>query len=158
MNRRHFMHTGAVLAGGLLTAAHIPLHAEEEESPLIYLSPLKSNGALSRCQAEVWYVQDGANQLVVTDKKAWRARAVDKGLVRTQVWVGDVGQWQSSGGKYRDLPSHFANASMVTDADEHARILVLFGNKYSDEWGTWGPRFRKGLASGDRVLLQYAPA
>ena len=154
MQRRTFIKQGALVAG----AAMVPgvLRAEREPH-LIYLSPLKSNGALSRCQAEVWYVQDGSDMYVVTANNAWRARAVGKGLTKTQVWVGDVGQWQSSGGKYKELPAMQANASQVDDPAEHARLLTKFGAKYSSEWSSWGPRFKRGLADGSRVLLRYQP-
>lgn len=154
MQRRTFIKQGALLAGaslvpGILRAA--------QESDLIYLSPLKSNGALSSCQAEVWFVQDGSDMYVVTANNAWRARAIAKGLTKTQVWVGDVGQWQSSDGKYKDLPALQANASQVDDPAEHSRLLTKFGSKYSSEWGSWGPRFKRGLADGSRVLLRYQP-
>ena len=89
---------------------------------------------------------------------AWRARAIGRGLAKSQVWVGDVGQWQRSDGKYKNLPSLVANGSQVDDALEHVRVLEIFGGKYADEWGTWGPRFRNGLADGSRVLLKYQPA
>ncbi|MEM9622292.1 MAG: hypothetical protein AAF993_11615 [Pseudomonadota bacterium] len=164
MNRRQFVQK----AGALTLAGALPLYSwaqgagkdngKDKESPLIYLSTIKSNGALSKCQAEVWFVQDGADQYVVTARDAWRAQAVRQGLTRTQVWVGDVGQWQSAGGAYLELPSHFATASFSTDAAEHTRLLSIFGQKYSDEWGSWGPRFRNGLASGERVMLRYRPA
>ena len=94
---------------------------------------------------------------VVTASDAWRAKAVQKGLTRTQVWVGDVGQWQGANGRYKDLPGHIASASIVDDEQTHARLLEIFGNKYSREWGSWGPRFKRGLANGSRVCLRYTP-
>ncbi len=33
--------------------------------------------------------------------------------------------------------------------------LQKFGAKYPAEWAKWGPRFTKGLASGERVLIRY---
>ena len=47
----------------------------EEESPLIYISPIKSNGEESACQAEVWFLGDGGNMYVVTATSAWRKDA-----------------------------------------------------------------------------------
>ena len=152
--RRQFMATAAsvpvVLSTGGVRA--------EAESPLIYISPLKSDGTVSRCQAEVWFLGDGDSDYVVTNAKAWRAEAVRKGLTQAKVWVGDVGLWQRSGGKYKDLPSHFASVSFETDAAEHTRLLEGFGAKYASEWGKWGPRFKNGLADGSRVMLKYAKA
>jgi len=155
MKRRSFVRNSSLLLAG----AALPWTAHgESESHLIYISPFKSDGALSRCQAEVWYVQDGADMYVVTASNAWRARAISRGLQRTQVWVGDVGQWQRSGGRYKNLPALQASGSRIDDAVEQVRLLEKFGAKYSDEWGTWGPRFRNGLADGSRVMLRYQPA
>ena len=155
MQRRQFLQVtaGAAVLGPLLSA---PLQAAEE-SELIYLSPVKSDGNLSKCQAEVWFVQDGSDMYVVTDKSAWRSQAVMQGLTNTQVWVGDVGLWQRSNGKYKELPSLMASASFETNGARHAALLTKFGSKYSREWSTWGPRFKEGLANGSRVMLKYSP-
>ena len=156
MQRRTFIrNSGLILAGAALPWSVQAGAKTEAEPHLIYLSPVRSDGKLSSCQAEVWYAQDGADMFVVTASNAWRARAISRGLLSTQVWVGDVGQWQRSGGKYKDLPSLTASGSQVDDAAEQARILEKFGAKYSDEWGTWGPRFRRGLTDGSRVMLRY---
>ena len=49
MKRRNsFKHTGLVAAGLLLPE----MVKAAEPSPLIYLSPIKSDGNLSRCQAD----------------------------------------------------------------------------------------------------------
>lgn len=125
------------------------------ESPLLYLSPLRSNGALSRCQAEVWFQALPGAAVVVTRSDAWRARAIRQGLTATQLWIGDVGLWRRSNGSYRSLPSARATGTTVEDAAEQARLLDLFGAKYRREWGVWGPRFRRGLNEGSRVMLRY---
>ena len=155
MERRTFLKTGGLLLAGAALPGALQAAAE---SHLIYLSPLKSNGQLSRCQAEVWFVQDGADMYVVTANNAWRARAIAQGLQQTQVWVGDVGQWQSSDGRYKNLPNMTASGEQIDDVQTHARLLDIFGRKYADEWGSWGPRFKRGLADGSRVLLRYSPA
>ncbi len=152
LTRRRFMVTAAAVPLVLSTG---PVRAEAE-SPLIYISPLKSDGTVSRCQAEVWFLGDGDSDYVVTSSTAWRAEAVRKGLTQAKVWVGDVGRWQQSNGTYKNLPSHFATVSFETDAAEHARLLEGFGAKYASEWGKWGPRFKNGLADGSRVMLKYA--
>lgn len=156
MQRRTFIRNSSVLLAG----AALPwsaFGAGQAESPLIYISPYKTNGDLSRCQAEVWYAQDGADMYVVTASNAWRARAISAGLQRTKIWVGDVGPWQRSGGGYKNLPALQANGAQINDAAQHARLLQIFGAKYADEWGSWGPRFRNGLADGSRVMLRYQP-
>ena len=95
---------------------------------------------------------------VVTGSGAWRSVAVKQGLTSAQVWVGDVGMWQQSNGSYKALPSMMTQVSFETNGVNHARLLEKFGNKYSAEWGTWGPRFKNGLADGSRVMLKYSPA
>ena len=63
----------AALARSEQTAA--ALDTALAESPLLYPSPLRSNGALSRCQAEVWFQALPGAAVVVTRSDAWRARA-----------------------------------------------------------------------------------
>ena len=128
-----------------------------EASPLIYLTPIQSNGAESRCQAEIWFASVGGAMYVVTAADAWRAEAIRQGLTGARIWVGDVGSWHGADGKWKALPSLSATASIETDAAVQGQVLEAMGGKYSDEWGTWGPRFRNGLADGSRVMLKYAP-
>jgi hypothetical protein len=167
LNRRQVLVLGAsALAGAVLPSRLLAAEASEkrstldaalEESDLIYLTPLHSDGRESTCQAEVWFVADGHDAYVVTASDAWRARAVRSGLSRTRAWVGDVGVWSQADGAYRDLPTADLRGSLVTAPAEHARVLALFGAKYSLEWVMWGPRFRNGLADGSRVMLRYQP-
>jgi len=127
------------------------------ESALIYITPLKQDGRESSCQAEVWFqLHDGA-MYVVTSNKAWRAIAVGKGLTSARVWVGDVGQWKSSDGKYKALPVVTTQANIVGDKAVQTGVLDKMGRKYPGEWSTWGPRFNNGLADGSRVMLRYTP-
>jgi hypothetical protein len=127
-------------------------------SDLIYLTPIRSNGAESRCQAEIWFAALDDALYVVTSSDAWRARAiVDRGLTDTRIWVGDVGQWQDTDGKYRELPSLMATGSQVTDQAVQEAVLEVMGSKYRMSWLLWGPRFRNGLADGKRVMLKYSP-
>lgn len=128
------------------------------ESDTIYLTPLKADGAESRCQAEVWFVSDDADLCVVTAVGAWRARAVRAGWRRARIWVGDLGVWTRTEGRYRNLPMLEASGDFIADVEEQARVLELFGSKYPVSWVLWGPRFRNGLADGSRVMLRYRPA
>lgn len=136
-------------AAGLSEALH--------ESDLVYLSPRHSDGRLSRCQAEVWFAYVDGAVFVVTASDAWRTRAIERGLVATQLWVGDVGQWRSSDGAYLKLPELRAEASVVRDVDAQNKVLDAMGKKYRLEWVVWGPRFRNGLADGSRAMLRYQP-
>jgi hypothetical protein len=126
-----------------------------EESELIYVTPIRSNGALSRCQAEVWFVHHESALYVVTAADAWRARAISGGLTGARIWVGDVGAWGDSKGAYRQLPQIDAVASQITDGQAQTEVLAAMGDKYSLEWLVWGRRFRNGLADGSRVMLRY---
>ena len=131
--------------------------AAAETSPLIYLTPIQSNGAESRCQAEIWFASLGGAMYVVTATDAWRAEAVRQGLTKARIWVGDVGTWRRAGGSYKALPMVGAAASIETDAAVQGQVLEVMGGKYSAGWDTWGPRFRNGLADGSRVMLKYQP-
>ena len=128
-----------------------------EASPLIYLTPIQSSGAESRCQAEIWFATVDGAMYVVTAAEAWRAEAVRQGLSGARIWVGDVGPWRGADGKYKALPAVDARASLEADAAVHNQVLAVMGDKYSAEWDTWGPRFRNGLADGSRVMLKYQP-
>ena len=127
-------------------------------SPLIYISPLQSSGALSACQAEVWFAALGQQLYVVTDNKAWRAQAVRQGLTQARIWVGDVGMWKGSKGRYLELPSFDAEAALTVDPTEHLPVLQHMGKKYASEWDNWGPKFHNGLINGKRVMLRYSQA
>ena len=126
-------------------------------SRLIYLTPLKTSGAESRCQAEIWFALHEGAMYVVTRTDVWRAEAVRRGLNRARVWVGDVGNWRRANGRYKELPVVEAAVSIEADADRREQILATMGVKYADEWSTWGPRFKNSLADGSRVMLKYQP-
>ncbi len=128
------------------------------ESPLVYIAPLRGDGSESSCHAEVWFVPDGEDLLVVTTLERWRARAVKRGLDRARLWVGDFGPWKKSQGKFKTAPTFLARAEFVSNADAAIeRALAGFGSKYPDGWENFGPRFRSGLADGSRVLIRYRP-
>lgn len=144
---------------GLMRAAENPqeptgLPFTIDESALIYLTPLHRDGSESRCQAEVWFVHQGGEVMVVTASDAWRARAIKGGLSAARVWIGDVGVWNSDA-RYKALPSVEMTGDTITDEATQSEVLELFGDKYTLEWVLWGPRFRKGLADGSRVMLRY---
>jgi hypothetical protein len=156
MQRRTFIQAG--LASVTLAALPAPLRASEADialldSNLIYLSPYQSDGSLSHCQAEVWYAMLGADVFVCTASSSWRAQAPLKGLVRTKLWVGDLGVWKSA--DYESLPTVVAEAKIETDEKVLELALQQFGDKYSREWGKWGPLFSRGLADGSRTMLRY---
>lgn len=126
-----------------------------QESRLVYLTPLKSDGNESTCQGEVWFIWHKDAIYVNTQAEAWRVEAVRKGLVSTRMWIGEVGMWKNADEAYKKLPKIHATGSIVEDAEEWDAVFPAFGEKYSDEWPTWGPRFKSGLENGSRVLLKY---
>jgi hypothetical protein len=130
-----------------------------ETSKLIYITPIKSDGKESACHAEVWFYADGEDLLVVTKPELWRSRAIERGLDRARIWVGDHGVWKSSDSAFRKSPSFLARAKHISsDTEAVERTLKAMGTKYAGEgWSTYGPRFEKGLADGSRVLLRYRP-
>ncbi len=142
----------------VLAASSAKLDQALAQSQLVYVTPLKSDGSESACHGEVWFVTDGADVLVVTAAERWRAAAIGKGLDRARLWVGDHGVWKRAAKAWEKSPTTDATARIDADPAVHARALELFGSKYSREWGKWGPRFEKGLASGERVLIRYSPA
>jgi hypothetical protein len=159
LDRRNFLKaTTAIGFTGLFSPALADsIQDGLKNSDLVYLTTIKSNGQESKCQAEIWFVYDGAHIYVCTDTDGWRAQALDLGLNMTRVWVGDLGRWQRTKGKYKELPSLMAKCSIESDETEHKRVLDLFSDKYDLSWLAWGPRFRKGLANGSRTMLKYQP-
>jgi hypothetical protein len=128
-----------------------------DSSDLIYLTAIRTDGSESSCQAEVWFVPSGSDLYIVTATSSWRVRAVKKGLKKARIWVGDLGPWQGTEGKYKSLPGLDALATEVTDAAEQEQILDQFGSKYSVSWVFYGSRFRDGLADGTRTMVRYRP-
>lgn len=125
-------------------------------SRLIYLTPIRSDGAESACKGEVWFMWDAPDIYVVTQATAWRAEAVRKGLTKARIWVGEFGVWTNANDKFRKAPELMLDGVLETDATAWDNTLEKMGKKYSDEWGVWGPRFRNGLQDGSRVMLRYS--
>ena len=162
-NRRKFLTTSAALAlsasgfGQFAVAKGSPAIAALDKSALIYLSPFLSNGKESTCHAEVWFVHHENEIFVVTQHDAWRAQAIRQGLNTAAIWIGEFGVWKRAKDKYRSAPYLRIEGQLESNPEVHANVLEKFGQKYADEWGSWGPKFRDGLAEGSRVMLRYHP-
>lgn len=126
-------------------------------SPLVYISPLRSDGSESRCHGEVWFFEDAGDVVIGTDPGRWKGRAVAAGLDRARIWVGDFGRVTRAGERFREAPTFVAKASLDPDPATFGRLLARFATKYADEWGKWGPRFERSYADGSRVLIRYRP-
>lgn len=143
---------------------HAPVSAAEptladalKRSRLVYISPIRSDGRESRCHSEVLFVADGDDVYVCSRVAAWRTRAVlDHGLNQARLWVGEVGRWQAGNMDYASLPSIHAMVTHISDPDEHARVLVLFADKYPDRINEDRTVFRDGLKDGTWVMFRYA--
>ncbi len=171
ISRRAFLRGAAALSGAALLpaslarsgdAAFAPSKAAQaaiETSKVIYISPLKSDGEESACHAEVWFDAEGSDLFVVTKPECWRFRAIERGLDRARIWVGEFGVWKRSNGAFRQAPTFLAQAAHVSsDAAAAKRTLQAMSAKYANEgWDTYGPLFKQGLADASRVLLRYRP-
>ena len=164
INRRQALTgTAALLLSGsggvrVTLAAESPAVAFLDKSQLIYLTPFRADGGESTCHAEVWFVHHGADIFVVTKSDAWRTEALRRGLTRAGIWIGEFGAWKDAKDRYRSAPYLVIEGRLETDTAVHGEVLGKFATKYESEWGTWGPRFRKGLADGARVMLRYQVA
>ena len=155
---------GAALAGPFaarpVRAGSSSLRALLESSPYVYISPLRSDGRESTCHAEVWYAWLDETVVVIVAADRWKARAIERGLARTRIWVGDHGRWKgwiSNNEEFRSAPSFEAVGERVRDAGLLDRLLAAYEAKYPDEIAQWRDRMRDGFADGSRVLLRYRP-
>ena len=170
IDRRGFLGASlALLASPLSALARTParprvfatsgdLPAALESSPYVYVSPLRSDGSESSCHAEVWYAWLDGAVVLITARTAWKARALEKGLDRARIWVGDYGRWKRLVGRneaFREGPSYVARAERSDDAALLDRMLASYDGKYPAEIGSWRDRMRTGFETGERVLLRY---
>lgn len=128
-----------------------------DQSPFVYISPLRSDGEESRCHGEVWFAFDRGSVLIVTEANTWKSRALAAGLDRVRIWVGDFGPVRRAGERFRSAPVFTAKAAGGKDDAAFERLLAAFGKKYPAEWDRWEPRFRRGYADDSRVLIRYDP-
>ncbi len=128
-----------------------------DQSPFVYISPLRSDGEESRCHGEVWFAFDRGSVLIVTEANTWKSRALAAGLDRVRIWVGDFGPVRRAGERFRSAPVFTAKAAGGKDDAAFERLLSAFGKKYPAEWDRWESRFRRGYADDSRVLIRYEP-
>jgi len=129
-------------------------------SPLVYVSPLRSDGTESRCHGEVWFGWIDGAVIVNTGSDRWKARSVRQGLDRARIWVGDFGRWKRPLGTnedFRNGPSFDARADLVSEVRVLDQLLALYEEKYPSEIGKWRDPMRQGFADGSRVLVRYRP-
>ncbi len=173
--RRHFlsrMGLGVLVMAGALTGAPRLLRATEsdhdslpldllEKSSFVYISPILQDGKESRCHGEVWFGWIDDSIVVTVAKDRWKATALDRGLDRARIWVGDHGRWKTTLGgrneKFSSAPNFFAKAERVADDEMIERLLTVYTRKYPNEIATWRDKMRSGDADGSRILIRYRP-
>jgi hypothetical protein len=129
-----------------------------ESSPLVYVSPLRSGGAESRCHGEVWFAWLDGAVVINTAADRWKARSLRSGLDRARIWVGDFGRVKGLLGandEFRKGPVFDARAEFVTDPAVLDRLLEQYETKYPAEIAKWRGPMRTGVADGSRVLIRY---
>jgi len=131
-----------------------------EASGFVYVSPLRADGAESTCHGEVWFGWIDGAVVLITGSGTWKARALERGLERARIWVGDHGRWKQWIGRneaFRSAPSFEAQVSRSRDPELLERLMSTYTRKYPAEFPSWEERMRRGFASGERVLLRYEP-
>jgi hypothetical protein len=170
LDRRAFL-AGAAAAllvpRRLVAATEAPLpeatRALLESSGFVYVSPLKKDGTESTCHGEVWFGWLDGAVLLNTRRGTWKAKAVEQGLDRARIWVGDHGRWKgivpggSPNEEFRKAPHFDARASFVTDRSVNERLMALYETKYPKEFGRWREDMTSGFFSGQRKLIRYEP-
>ncbi len=164
--RRELLQLGVAFVAALawpgrLRAALAPsVAALLERSGFVYVSPLKKDGAESRCHGEVWYGWLDGSVVLITARTSWKAQALTHGLQRARIWVGDhgrVGRVLGSGDAFREAPSFEARAEQSKDAALLERLMTTYRRKYPKEIASWESRMRAGFESGERLVIRYTP-
>lgn len=161
LNRRHALKGSAALAFSTWGGTRFAFAGESDAvtalkiSPLIYLSPLVSNGRESHCHAEVWFLYLKGEIFIVTWAEKWKARAMRRGFQRAKIWIGDFGPWKNANERYLSAPSLNIEGKFESDASLQSALLLEFAHKYKKEWHFWDQKVRDGLVNGEWVMLRY---
>ena len=161
LDRRGFLCGSlALLVAPAALARAAELEQALETSGLVYVSPLRADGHESTCHGEVWFGWIDGAVVINTSKETWKARALERGLDRARIWVGDHGRWKrllGSNQAFLQAPSFEARAERRKDDALLDRLLAIYEKKYPDEIGKWRDRMRNGHADGSRILIRYTP-
>jgi len=136
------------------------LESKLRVSEYVYISPLRKDGQESTCHGEVWYDWIDGSVVMITSKKTWKARSLEKGLDRARIWVGDYGRWKAFFGHNDDFQqglSFHARASTTLDEKLFERMLTTYETKYPEEIADWRDKMRSGFRDGTRILIRYTP-
>ena len=150
----------ALLVAPAALARAAELEQALEKSGFVYVSPLLADGSESTCHGEVWFGWIDGAVVINTSKETWKARALERGLDRARIWVGDHGRWKRLLGSNRaflQAPSFEARAERRKDDALLDRLLAIYERKYPGEIAKWRDRMRNGHADGSRILIRYTP-
>tara|TARA_B100001123_G_scaffold400212_1_gene485807 strand:- start:1200 stop:1739 length:540 start_codon:yes stop_codon:yes gene_type:complete len=146
--------------GGVETHLGRAVLAALEDSPYVYVSPLRSDGEESRCHGEVWYGWYEGSVFMTCETKTWKVRSVQSGLNSARLWVGDYGRWKGALGKNTSFtagPKFDAKVSISDDEKNLSQLFKELARKYPKGWRRWEDRMKKAHKEGSRVLLRYTP-
>jgi hypothetical protein len=155
--------TPARAAAGASGAGTLPAATLEllETSKLVYISPLRSDGAESTCHAELWFGWLDGGVVINTRRGTWKAQALGRGLDRARIWVGDHGRWKTGlferSEAFRSAPHFDARARLETDKAVLERLIALYQTKYGSDFARWREDMQTGFYSGERLLIRYEP-
>jgi hypothetical protein len=173
IDRRTFLSAAALVlfaprlgfAEPQLAASTLPAATQQllDTSKFVYVSPLKKDGSESACHGEVWFAWLDGCVLVNSRRGTWKVKALQAGLDRARIWVGDYGRWKGPLGgtpsdAFRKGPSLDAHASFETDRKWNDQLIALYDHKYGDEFSRWHEDMQTGFYSGERKLIRYRPA
>jgi len=130
-------------------AASWALSAELEkrlaDSEYVYIASTRKDGTLGK-PAEIWFLYHEGAVYVGTRPDSWRVRRIRWGRPQAKIWVGK-----------EDGPSFLARGEVVDDDAIESLMLQTYAKKYPQGWKRYEDNFRKGFASGERVVVKYTP-
>jgi hypothetical protein len=135
----------AAVVGSALAALSPEVERALRESKYVYIQSERKSAELGR-PAEIWYYWDGHAAYVGTRPASWRVRRIKAGRTRARIAAGKP-----------DGPAFDATGTLVRDPAIEAKLMAEFARKYPDRWPQHAEGFRKGFASGERVLVRYTP-
>ena len=100
--------------------------------------------------------------LVNSRRGTWKVKAIQQGLDRARIWVGDYGRWKPAlvgapSDAFRKGPSFDVRASFETDRKWNDKLIALYDKKYGDDFSRWHEDMQTGFYSGERKLIRYEP-
>ncbi len=144
--RAAWLPTLLLLVAAIASAALSPeLDRALRDSKYVYVQSERKSGQLGK-PSEIWFLYDGKAVYVGTRPTSWRVRRSKAGRRHARIAVGKA-----------DGPAFDATAEVVHDAAVEKAMLDAYAKKYADGWSRFADEFKKGFATGDRVLVRYTP-